>query len=86
MLIIQQRHTKGDCQQVEEVVVSRQNDEHLQQHLHKGRKKKTDQPHITTWQFERISFTKHFNLLIADFRGSVREKSVVQELTTVLYI
>lgn len=30
VLIIQQRQTKDDCQQVKKVVVSRQNDQHLQ--------------------------------------------------------
>lgn len=33
MLVIQKRQAEGDSEQVEEIVVAGQNDEHLEQHL-----------------------------------------------------
>lgn len=38
MLIIQERQAEGQRQQVEEVVVARQNNKHLQKNLHREKK------------------------------------------------
>jgi len=34
MLVVQKRQTEGQSQQVEEIIVASQNDEHLKKHLH----------------------------------------------------